>query len=345
MRVGFVGLGKLGLPIALAVEAAGHEVAGWDTNQEVIRYIEQRELPYREAEAVELLSDTALKLMEPEELAAWAEVVFVAVQTPHQPQFEGITPLPSERADFDYTYLRSACASVKEAPLIVVVSTVLPGTLEREVVPLVEPGRLLYNPSFIAMGTTIPDFRNPEFVLIGSDEAWSWPLRFLYATINSAPVFVTTIRTAELTKVLYNTFIGLKIAFANTVMELAHKVGADCDDVIDALSMGSRRIISPAYMRGGMGDGGGCHPRDNIALSWLAQEVQLSYDLFDSIMQCREAQTEWLADQAIFEGGHLTLLGKAYKPETNLTTGSPALLMANILHGHGLEFEHEGELV
>jgi UDPglucose 6-dehydrogenase len=270
--------------------------------------------------------------------------VLVAVQTPHQPQYEGVTRLPDSRADFDYTHLRAAVQRVAAARLVVVVSTVLPGTCERVLGDLVPKDRLLYNPSFIAMGTTIPDFRNPEFVLVGTDGVHPGPLRDMYAAVHNAEIFVTTIRTAELTKVAYNTFIGLKIVFANAMMELCEKTGADIDDLVDALSLAKRRIISPAYMRGGMGDGGGCHPRDNIALSWLAREVGLSYDLFEALMVARERQTEWIADLATAAveatGGELTVLGKAYKPETNLTVGSPATLLANILQERGVRAAH-----
>jgi UDPglucose 6-dehydrogenase len=133
------------------------------------------------------------------------------------------------------------------------------------------------------------------------------------------------------------------------MMELCEKTGADVDDLVDALSLADKRLISPAYLRGGMGDGGGCHPRDNIALSWLAREHDLSFDLFGALMECREKQTEWLADliQANAEFGSgitsyddVQILGKAYKPNTALTVGSPATLLANILTERGITFTH-----
>jgi UDPglucose 6-dehydrogenase len=348
MKVGFIGLGKLGLPCALAIEAAGHEVAGYDTSHDVKKILASRKLPYVEQDAQELLELHDIKWTTPEEIVAWADIVFVAVQTPHQPEFEGVTRLTQERADFDYGWLKQAVRSVSDARLVVVISTVLPGTMERNIVPFFPSDRLLYNPFFIAMGTTIPDFRNPEFVLVGTDGAHPGILRDFYATIHDRPVFVTTLRTAELTKVAYNTFIGLKIAFANTMMELCEKTGADVDDLVDALAMADRRLMGPAYLRGGMGDGGGCHPRDNIALSWLARETGLSYDLFGALMECRERQTEWLADLiAAYHASDwedVEILGKAYKPNTALTVGSPATLLANILTERGIEFEHSDPL-
>lgn len=347
MKVGFLGLGKLGLPVALATEAAGHDVAGYDPSPVVAGIRETRRLPYVEQDAQALLDGTRMQFMEPDELAGWADLIFVAVQTPHQPEFEGTTRLSDNRADFDYVYLADALRSVMNATCpIVVISTVLPGTIEKYFGPkFLSPSQVLYNPFFIAMGTTIPDFRNPEFVLVGTDGAHPGILRDFYATIHDRPVFVTTVKTAELTKVAYNTFIGLKIAFANTMMELCEKTGADVDDLVDALSLADRRLISPAYMRGGMGDGGGCHPRDNIALSWLAREVNLSYDLFGALMECRERQTEYLAGQIEFEEAmhylaDVEVLGKAYKPNTALTVGSPSTLLANILTERGITFTH-----
>lgn len=331
-----IGLGKLGLPVALAVEAAGHDVCGYDPSPAVQDYVAYRKIPYIEEGAQELLDKSKMYAdWDPREIAAWADLIFVAVQTPHQLEYEGVTRLPDTRADFDYSHLRKAISSVwsAEAP-IVVISTVLPGTLER----LNVHEGILYNPFFIAMGTTIPDFRSPEFVLIGTDQVHPGLLQEFYASIHDRPTFVTTIKTAELTKVAYNTFIGLKIAFGNSMMELCEKTGADVDDLVDALSLATDRVISPAYLRGGMGDGGGCHPRDNIALSWLAREVGLSYDLFEALMICRERQTEWLAD--LIGEGPVELQGKAYKPETDLTVGSPALLLASILEERGVEFSH-----
>lgn len=342
MNIGFVGLGKLGLPCALAIEAAGHEVRGYDISAEVQRTLLTRELPYLEVGAQELLTNSKIELEAPESLSKWADLIFVAVQTPHQPEHEGITRLPDTRADFSYEHLGKALEGISEECHIVVISTVLPGTMKR----LGVSKRVLYNPFFIAMGTTIPDFRDPEFVLIGTDQVYPGPLTEFYSTIHSKPVFVTTIATAELTKVAYNTFIGLKIAFGNTMMEICEKTGADVDDLVDALSLATDRVISPAYLAGGMGDGGGCHPRDNIALSWLARELGLSYDLFEALMVCREKQTEWLADLIQDEQNMraefrpIEIMGKAYKPETNLTVGSPALLLAELLKERGVSFEH-----
>ncbi|CAF0991580.1 unnamed protein product [Didymodactylos carnosus] len=115
-------------------------------------------------------------------------------------------------------------------------------------------------------------------------------------------------------------------------MEVCHKLGfCDVDVVTNALSLASHRLMSGAYLRGGMGDGGGCHPRDNIALSWLASELKLKHDWYADVMRAREDQTDWLADLIVEHEGDKVILGKSFKPETNLTVGSPSLLLRNLL--------------
>lgn len=328
MKIGMIGLGKLGLTCALAMESKGHEVMGYDVNPGVEKIISEGRLPYIEAGAEELLKKTKIRLKLPNEIAEWADIVFVAVQTPHHKMYEGITPLPSTRKDFDYSYLIEAVKSVKSAKTIVVISTVLPGTIRREILPIYS---VIYNPFFIAMGTTLSDYLNPEFVLIGSDKPTEPILNDFYSTIHNKALFTCTIEEAEIIKVSYNTNITAKICIANLIMELSHKVGnANCDKVTEALGMATDRIVSTRYMKGGMGDGGNCHPRDSISMSWLAKKLNLSYDLYEKLLQCREEQTKWLAEQC-GDGEGVKVLGSAFKKNTNMTAGSPAVLMTCFL--------------
>ena len=344
MNVGFVGLGKLGLPCALAVESKGHKVWGYDINPSVEQILATKKLPYREIWAQDHLDRSEITFGSIEEVVSNSEIIFVPIQTPHDERFEGTTRIPEERVDFDYSFLRSGIKSLAdeiskqgEDKVVVIISTVLPGTIEREIKPLLnENVKLCYNPFFIAMGTTMRDFLQPEYVLFGvDDEAAAEKAEAFYRTLHDRPFYKTAIRNAELIKVAYNTFIGMKIAYANTMMEICHKIGADVDEVTGAMSLATERLISGKYLSGGMGDGGGCHPRDNIAMSWLAKKLDLSYDFFESLMIGREQQTEWLADLIQEHEGPLTILGKAFKEETNLTVGSPSILLKNILEERG----------
>ena len=350
MNVGFVGLGKLGLPSALAIESRGHTVVGYDINPKIGEYIRDRRIPYREEGAGDLLQKTRIQFLPLVEVLRRSEIIFVPVQTPHDPLYEGITKLPDTTADFDYDYLKSACKEISreldrlgESRVVIIVSTVLPGTIEREIKPLLSSRiKLCYNPFFIAMGTTISDFLHPEIVLFGVDDPDALAkAREFYSTITDVPFHEMNIVNAELVKVNYNTFITMKINFANNLMEICHKMksqGADVDVVIDALSDCTKRIISPTYMRGGMPDGGGCHPRDNIALADFAKRYDLSNDIYTRGMVIRERHIAWFADMI---RGYDTpkkkvILGKSYKPDTNLTVGSSSMRLYNELASDGL---------
>jgi len=344
MNIGMVGMGKLGLSCALAIESKGHCVKGYDIDPNIQGILDNKKLPYREEIAKELIKDTQIELTSLKYLSEWADIIYVAVQTPHKPEFEGITRLPDERADFNYEYLKAAIIELNKkielqnrAVIVIVISTVLPGTIRREIMPLLNEYILFgYNPFFIAMGTTVNDFLNPEFVLLGTESEYvAQKMTGFYASLHGAPIIRMSIESAELTKVSYNTYITAKITIANMIMEMAEKTGANCDEVTKALKAATDRIVSPKYMSAGMGDGGGCHPRDNIALSYIARNCNLSYDFYDSLMKAREAQTEWLADIIIEKhketGYDICIMGYAFKAETNITIGSAVILLMNIL--------------
>lgn len=351
MRVGFIGLGKLGMPCALAVSLKGHEVMGHDIDpsrmqKETINYREQG--PNGEPTILPLLQGSALRFGSLAEVVRHSEILFVAVQTPHDKLYEGVTRIPDKREDFNYEHLVDALGKVSrevekigEKRVVIIISTVLPGTIRSRILPVTSAlVELCYNPFFIAMGTTMKDFLNPEFVLFGvvSDHAAKKAQEF-YSTLHQRPFYRTTLDNAEAIKVFYNTFIGMKIAFANTVMEICHRLGGEMnvDAVMGGLKLATSRLISDKYLTGGMGDGGGCHPRDNIALSWLSEKLGNSFNFFDFIMKAREEQTEWLVElmEEHGKGLPMVILGKAFKPETNITVGSPAILAEALLRERG----------
>ena len=357
MRVGFIGLGKLGFPCAVALEqVGGHEVRGYDVNPNVSQILGSRIAPYIEQEFPEYLSKTNLQLESSvENLVNWAEIIFIAVQTPHEELYEGATPVPDSKMDFDYSILESAIKEVAAAlkknakvnPLVVVISTVLPGTMRKVVIPHLasqrEEVRFCYNQYFIAMGTTIQDFLAPDFVLVGTlREEDGKILEDLYSTIHSAPVKQMQIESAELTKVAYNTFIGFKIVFANTLAEITSVRGGNVDEITDALSIATTRLMSGKYLRAGMADGGGCHPRDQIAMSWLADDAGLSVDIFGWLARARDSQTKRQAElikKYFFESSlPICLLGWSYKPDTSLAIGSPARLLGSFLEKASITF-------
>lgn len=348
MNVGFVGLGKLGFPVALAAASAGHTVYGFDLSPEPARWVAERRYPHTETHVHDLLdAGTSFTVVDQiDDIVTNADLVFVAVQTPHAPEYAGDIVVDDTRVDFDYGALRAAITSVVDAataavrhPTVAVVSTVLPGTFDRELLPIARSQvTLVYNPSFIAMGTVIDDYRNPEFVIVGGDT--DRVLDGYYQAIHDAPIVHTTPTTAEAVKVSYNSFITAKIVLANTWSQLCDRVGADVDVVSDCWAMATDRIMSPRYLRAGMSDAGGCHPRDLIALSHVARRENLTFDLFDALIHARESHERWIA-QTVDELARqhrlpVRILGRAFKPNTALCDGSAALLLSSILTGMGV---------
>jgi len=226
------------------------------------------------------------------------------------------------------------------------VSTVLPGTVRRELDPLYQKNKIVYNPYLIAMGTVANDMLNPEMVMIGTKNGPKGTkcgykteiLTNFYQQLceNSPRIESGTWEDVECMKIFYNTFISSKIAFVNMIQDVAHKLGfMNVDNVTNALASSSKRITSGAYMKAGMGDGGACHPRDNIALRWLAKDLSLGYDLFETIMTSRERQAENMAKAILSHGKSVYFTSDAYKPNTNLIDGSYSLLVQHFVKKHG----------
>ena len=149
----------------------------------------------------------------------------------------------------------------------------------------------------------------------------------------------------ECIKVFYNTFISAKIGLVNMIQDVAEKQGnINVDVVTDALAKSTMRIMGPQYMKAGMGDGGGCHPRDNIALRYMAKELDLGYDLFDSIMNAREIQAENMARKLVHHSKltnmPVVIHGKAYKPNVPYLEGSYSLLVGHYVQQMGVEVNY-----
>lgn len=327
MRVGFLGLGRLGLPIA-AVLSQHHQVTGYDPDPSTAsRLVVGHEW---EEGLTEYLGKIGLAASLDAAIAD-ADVIVVCVQTPHDPWLDG-THDTERREPFDLSYVEKCLQAIGHGrPPVVLMSTLLPGDC-RHLSQFVD--ELIYSPAFPAMGTTVRDVREPEFVLVGHDgfPDGLWLLSDLWNPVVSGRIHATTYETAELAKVAYNTAIGLKIALANTVGWLADETGGDGDKVMEILSQATRRIVSDAYMQPGLGDGGACHPRDQLAMSWLARKHGV-YDLFGNLIDQRSEHSGWIADLAREEstarGLDVMILGAAYKRDSTLRDGSPALLMAN----------------
>ena len=330
MNVGFIGVGKLGMACAETM-ASKHAVTGYDIYPRTSNKI--------------TIAPTLQAAVEGKDL------IFIAVQTPHDPIYGGDQPITHLRnKDFDYTVVNNVLQQVNQYAttdqLVVLISTVLPGTTRRELKNNITNARFIYNPYLIAMGSVEWDMVNPEMVIIGTEDGSETGdaklLTDFYNTImeNNPRYVVGTWDEAECIKVFYNTFISAKIGLVNMIQDVAIKQGnIDVDVVTNALAASTMRIMGPKYMTAGMGDAGPCHPRDNIALRYLAENLDLGYDIFDTIMKARERQAKNMA-RFIYdhrEGLPVYIHGKAYKPGVAYLEGSYSLLVGYYLKEMGID--------
>ena len=332
-KVGFIGLGKLGLTCA-EVMAAKYDVTGYDIYPKTSDKIK--------------ISNTL------EDAVRNKDIIFVAVQTPHDPIYDGSQPITHlENKDFDYTIVKDVLEEIDrymlQNQMVVLISTVLPGTTRRELRDKIKHATFVYNPYLIAMGSVAWDMVNPEMVIVGTEDGTetgvAQQLKEVYAPLmqNNPRYAIGTWDEAEAIKIFYNTFISTKIGLVNMIQDVAIKNGnMNVDVVTDALSESTIRIISKKYMTAGMGDAGPCHPRDNIALRWLAEHLDLGYDIFDTVMHAREQQARNLAVylHELQKKHNLPIIihGKAYKPDVDYLDGSYSLLIGSYLKELNCEY-------
>jgi len=323
-KIGFIGIGKLGLDCA-EVMAEKHDVWGYDIYPR---------------------TSSTVKVCDIKELCENAEWIFIAVPTPHAEGYDGSVPSSHmEPKDFGHEAVIDAINKVNQyattSKKVVLISTVLPGTTRRKFITLLDKKhQFLYNPYLIAMGSVKWDMANPEMVIIGTEDGSltgvAGELIALYQTImNNDPRYeVGTWDECEAIKIFYNTYISAKVGIVNMIQDFAMRIGnINVDVVTNALARSTMRLQGPKYMTAGMGDAGACHPRDNIALRWLAQEYDIGYDLFDTIMHAREIQAKnlaaFLVDIANKENLPVVIHGKAYKPDVEYCIGSYSTLVGH----------------
>lgn len=332
-NVAMIGLGKLGLPVAESM-AKMYNVSGYD-------------IIAKQSDKIKI-ADTL------EEACKDAEIIFIAMPTPHDPSYGGQKPISSKiKKDFDYTALEECLRQIEQivinGVMVVLISTVLPGTYRKLARKFTKIQNLIYNPYLIAMGTVADDFLHPDLAIFGYNE-WTHGvgmsdtnrlakrLVWFYERLWKRRPFIAhgTYEEAECIKIFHNTYISAKVGIANMIGDVAHKIGRTNADAVTNALKHADRIVSPKYMTAGNGDGGPCHPRDNIALSWFAQEIDLGYDIFGDIMRIREQQAENVAHELCSHGRDIVILGKSFKPETHLTDGSASMLI-----GHYCEQMHK----
>jgi len=344
-----IGLGKLGTSMMAAIANRGFRVIGVDVNPRSVELVNAGHAPVWETNLEETIAANKERLratLDHREAILGSDLTFVVVPTPSD-----------NRGAFSLQYaawaFREIGRALKEKEgyhLVVLTSTVLPGSTRYGLLPILEQesgktcGRdfgLCYNPEFIALGSVIHDFLNPDFVLIGEfDERSGSMLEAFYAQIleNQAPCARMSIENAELTKIAVNTYVTTKITFANMLAELCELIpGGNIDVVTNALGLDRR--IGHKYLKGALGYGGPCFPRDNVALSFIARALGSSADLAEVTDRMNRTLPNRVIERLkplIRKGMTVAVLGLAYKPGSHVVEESQGIYLARLLAGLGV---------
>jgi UDPglucose 6-dehydrogenase len=347
MRVAVVGLGKLGAPLAAVLASKGNEVLGIDVNPEAVRLLNEGRAPVDEPGLQDLVTASHERLSATTDLAAaaGAEVSILLVPTPSD-----------DRGAFSNEHVLAAVGEIGLAErddyhVVVVASTVMPGSCDAEIRPALEraSGRrvgeslgLCYSPEFIALGSVIRDMLEPDMVLIGeSDPRAGDVLGRLYAGVceNDPPFRRMSLVNAELTKIAVNTYVTMKISYANALADMCERLsGADVEAVTGALGLDTR--IGAKYLRGAISYGGPCFPRDNKAFGVLARDLGTEPLLAEATDAVNAAQTDRLArvvQSRVKARNSVGILGLAYKPDTGVIDESPGIALARLLGNAGYD--------
>jgi len=349
VRVVVAGLGKLGLPMAAVFAESGHEVVGVDPVQPTVDALNQGRVLIDEPGLPEMIAANRERISATTDYAEaipGAEMTFIIVPTPSGDDGAFIN-------DYVVTALEQIGAVLRDNPqphLVAVTSTVMPGATAAVLAPAFERalGRplgdgvsLCYSPEFIALGSVIRDLQTPDFVLIGADdEAEGKRLADFYLGIGGGrevPVQVMNWVNAELAKISVNSFVTMKITYANMLAGICEGLpGGDVDVVTQAIGLDTR--IGRRYLKGGPPFGGPCFPRDNRALGVAAEAVGAPWDLAAATDRMNDGLAERIADavtRATSEGDTVAVLGLAYKDNTPVVEESAGAKVAAALAARG----------
>lgn len=353
MEVGVVGCGYVGLSFGAVLAEKGHFVTCMDIDEQKVELIEDGESPLEEEGLEELLSRQVRKgridaSTETEDAVVGKDLVFITVNTP-----------TAENGEIDLENVKSSVENISRAleegensgdPVIVVKSTVLPGTTEKQLLPvlenqgLVEGGdfHLCVNPEFMSQGTALEDVRNPDRVVIGGkSESAMDRLEDFYSGFDTT-VFRTSTETAEMVKYVSNALLATKISFINEVGNLCKSLGIDSYEVADAVGMDER--VERSFLDSGAGFGGSCLDKDIRALSKLAEEMKTGNRMLETVLEINEEQKTRIVDQleqkfSKLEGKSIAILGLSFKPGTDDITNSPAIDVIQRLQEDGAEIK------
>lgn len=358
MKLAVFGLGKLGCVLAAIHAARGHEVVGIDVIPRPVELINSGIAPALEPGLQELIDDSNGRLSattEAEEALVGSDGAYIIVPTPSD-----------DSGAFSNEYILTAVGAIgrhlREAPrnyTVVIASTVMPGSCEGPIRSLLEVesgltvGKeigLVYSPEFIALGSIVKDMSYPDLTLIGESHSAAGDFAISVANTivqNSPVVRRMSLSSAEVAKISINTFVTTKISFANMLSEICDRIpGANVDDVTGAVGADSR--VGTKYLKGALGYGGPCFPRDNRALSVAAMSVGVAADIATATDLVNDRQVQRMSEMiASFtqSAQGVGVLGLAYKQSTPVCEKSQSVDIANALALKGISVNAHDPLV
>ncbi len=349
MNVSIVGSGYVGTTIAACLADLGHDVINIEIDEDIVDTINAGEAPIHESgleERIATHAGTNLRATTEYDAVCETDVTFLCLPTPQAD--DGSLDLAVMQAGAES--LGRALADKNDDHIVVVKSTVLPGTTEEVVAPILEAEsgtqvgdglEVAMNPEFLRMGTAVQDFLEPDKVVLGtaSDDAAA-VLRDLYAPIldrAETTLVQTDIREAELIKYANNAFLASKVSLVNELGNIAKEYGADAYEVLEAVGLDDR--ISERFMRSGLGWGGSCFPKDVNALRAGAREQGYEPALLDAAVAVNDEQPRRLVglleNHVALAGARIAVLGLSFKPGTDDIRKSRALDVIDSLRDRG----------
>jgi GDP-mannose 6-dehydrogenase len=343
VKINIYGLGYVGSVSAACLAADGHDVLGIDIDKIKVDIINRGESPVVEAGLPELITRgvASNKLRAATEPSDDADVSIVCVGTPSNDNGSLCLSHISRATEQIGEFMRPRSAY----HLVCVRSTVLPGTVETHIIPILEhhskkkAGRdfgVCMNPEFLREGSSIRDYYSPPFTIVGQLDARSGDIiAELYSSI-SAPLIRTKLAVAEMVKYAGNAFHALKITFANEIGTLCKQLGIDGTELMELFCRDQKLNISPAYLQPGFAFGGSCLPKDLRALLYKAKELDLEPPVLRSVLTSNASHVEE-AYRLIKKTGKrkVAVLGLSFKPGTDDLRESPIVSLIEILIGKG----------
>jgi GDP-mannose 6-dehydrogenase len=342
------GLGYVGTVTAACLAYRGNNVTGVDLSRTKIEAMDSGKSPVVEPRVSEIIAEShkagRLRATNSAETAVLnSDISFLCVGTPSL-----------RNGKLDLGHIEPVCREIggilkrkNSFHLVVLRSTVLPGTAETIVVPTLEKASgkragvdfgVCVNPEFMREGTAVSDFLEPAMTIIGAaDNAHSSIVRELYSWAPGR-IFETSFRSAEMVKYVCNTWHAVKVAFANEIGTLAHYLDVDAESIMEIFTSDTKLNISPSYLRPGFAFGGSCLPKDVRALNYRAKELDLKLPLLDSIMPSNEEHLERAVEMVLGTGKHkVGMLGLSFKAATDDLRESPHVQLVKRLLGEGRE--------